>query len=198
MRRSAFSIGLLAILASACGSPAPSPPAADPSAIPDPAPATALGGLAALPQPHFDQHETMLGRALFHDTRLSGDGTVACVTCHQLDHGGAEPRRTSMGIHDQEGPINSPPVLNAVLNFAQFWDGRADTLETQCAGPVTNPLEMGASWDAVLPVLAADPWYASEIAAVHTDAACTQDVITGAIAEYERMLITPGRFDRFV
>ena len=191
-----------ALLAGACGSSAETPtrPAAPPpTAIPDPAPAQALGGLAALPAAHFDQREAMLGRRLFHDTRLSGDGTVACSTCHALDHGGAEARRTSLGIHGQEGPINSPPVLNAALNFAQFWDGRAADLEAQAAGPVTNPLEMGASWEAVLPVLAADPWYAAEFAAIHPVApAVTLENVTGAIAEYERMLITPGRFDRFV
>lgn len=195
-------LAFAALVTSACGSSAetpPTPPTPPPSAIPEPAPAQALGGLAALPEAHFDRREAMLGRRLFHDPRLSGDGTVACVSCHQLDHGGAEPRRTSLGIHGQEGPINSPPVFNAVLNFVQFWDGRAADLEAQCAGPVTNPLEMGAAWETVLPVIQADPWYAAEIAAVHPDApTCTQDVVTGAIAEYERMLVTPGRFDRFV
>lgn len=196
----------LAVLAAACGSgneaPAPaSSMAPAPTAIPDPAPAQPLGGLAALPDPHFDRPEAMLGRRLFFDARLSGDGTVACATCHQLDHGGAEARVTSLGIHQQVGPINAPSVLNSSLNFVQFWDGRAADLETQCAGPLTNPLEMGATWEQVIPSVQGDPTYVAVFATVYGGdgtAAITQEHITGAISEYERMLITPSRFDRFV
>ncbi|UJR84829.1 cytochrome-c peroxidase [Sandaracinus amylolyticus] len=195
----------VAALAIGCGSssesaeqPAPAPQAAT-TAIPEPAPPQALGGIQALPEARFERREALLGRALFHDPRLSGDGSVACVTCHQLEHGGAEPRRTSIGIGGQVGPINSPPVLNAALNFVQFWDGRAPDLETQCAGPITNPLEMGSSWDRVLSVLQNDPTYAAEFAAVFGgERPISQENVQSAIAEYERMLITPGRFDRFV
>jgi cytochrome c peroxidase len=172
---------------------------AAPDAIPAPAPAQALGGVAPLPQATFERREALLGRSLFHDPRLSGDGTVACVSCHQLDRGGAEPRRTSLGIGGQEGPINAPPVLNASLNFVQFWDGRAPDLETQCAGPITNPLEMGASWDVVLTTIREDPAYVAEFTAVYgSEQPITQDNVVGAISEYERMLITPGPFDRFL
>lgn len=194
-----------AALLAACGSsaetPAPTTTAPATDVIPDPAPAQALGGLAALPAATFQHDEAMLGRRLFFDPRLSGDGTVACATCHQLDHGGAEARVTSLGIHQQVGPINAPSVLNSSLNFVQFWDGRAADLEAQCAGPVTNPLEMGATWDQALAAVRSDPTYVETFAAVYGGdgaAAITQENVTGAISEYERMLITPGRFDRFV
>lgn len=193
-----------AVIATACGSSSEAPaPAATPSptAIPDPAPAQPLGGLSALPAADFNRPEAMLGRRLFFDARLSGDGTVACATCHQLDHGGAEARATSLGIHQQVGPINAPSVLNSSLNFVQFWDGRAVDLETQCAGPLTNPLEMGATWEQVIPAVQADPTYVSLFGTVYGGdgtAAINQEHITGAISEYERMLITPSRFDRFI
>ncbi len=196
-----------AALIAACGSsgeqstPPPTSSAPSPTAIPDPAPAQPLGGLQPLPAPTFDRPEAMLGRRLFFDPRLSGDGTVACATCHQLDHGGAEARVTSLGIHQQVGPINAPSVLNSSLNFVQFWDGRAADLETQCAGPVTNPLEMGATWEQALAAISGDPTYVSVFDTVYGGegaAAVTQEHVTGAISEYERMLITPGRFDRFV
>src|SRR5690606_17909499 len=67
--------------------------------------------LAVLTPVEVNMDKVRLGRDLFHDTRLSGDGTVACVTCHSLDHGGAEPRKTSIGIREQVGPINAPTVL---------------------------------------------------------------------------------------
>ena len=141
--------------------------------------------------------KVLLGRSLFHDTALSGDGTVACVTCHMLDHGGAEPRKTSTGIRGQVGPINSPTVLNAGFNFVQFWDGRAKDLQEQAAGPVENPIEMGAKWDEVVERLQKNAEYVATFAKLYKDG-ITKDSATDAIAEYEKSLITPSRFDKFL
>lgn len=144
-----------------------------------------------------DMDKVMLGRSLYHDTILSGDGTVACVTCHSLDHGGAEPRKTSKGIGGQIGPINSPTVLNSGYNFVQFWDGRAKDLQEQAAGPVANPIEMGADWDEVVKRLNENKEYAAAFAKLYDDGV-TQANATDAIAEYEKSLITPSRFDKFL
>ncbi len=141
--------------------------------------------------------KVLLGRSLFHDTALSGDGTVACVTCHMLDHGGAEPRKTSTGIRGQVGPINSPSVLNAGYNFVQFWDGRAKDLQEQAAGPVENPTEMGAKWDEVVVRLGKNKEYVAAFAKLYPEG-ITKDSATDAIAEYEKSLITPSRFDKFL
>ena len=141
--------------------------------------------------------KVMLGRSLYHDTMLSGDGTVACVTCHSLDHGGAEPRKTSKGIKGQIGPINSPTVFNSEYNFVQFWDGRAKDLQEQAAGPVANPIEMGANWDDVVERLKKNEKYAAAFAKLYDDG-ITQANTTDAIAEYEKSLITPSRFDKFL
>ncbi|MBC7173079.1 MAG: cytochrome-c peroxidase, partial [Polyangiaceae bacterium] len=138
-----------------------------------------------------------LGRRLFHDPKLSGDETVSCATCHSLDHGGAEARRTSTGIGSQVGPINSPTVLNAEFNFKQFWDGRAADLAEQAAGPITNPLEMGGDWPQLLERLNADPTYVNGFAALYPDGITQQSVID-AIVQYERSLVTPSRFDAFM
>jgi cytochrome c peroxidase len=171
------------------------PPAATPAAV---APATpAVEPLLPLDPLEVNMEKAMLGRGLFHDTRLSGDGTISCATCHSLDHGGAEPRRTSTGIRGQVGPINSPTVFNAALNFKQFWDGRAADLEEQAAGPVANPIEMGATWDQVLASLGEDDQFEAAFTAVYADG-ITQANVTDAIAEYERLLITPSPFDRYL
>jgi cytochrome c peroxidase len=139
----------------------------------------------------------VLGRKLFHDTILSGDGTVACSTCHALDHGGAEPRKTSTGIRGQIGPINSPTVLNSSHNFVQFWDGRAKDLREQAEGPVANPIEMGATWEGVVKRLQGNDKYAAEFAVLYKDG-ITKDNITDAVAVYEEALITPSRFDEYL
>ena len=68
-----------------------------------------------------------------------------------MDHGGAEPRKTSIGINGHVGPINSPTVLNSSYNFVQFWDGRAkDLRKSKPKVPFANPGEMGATWDGVV------------------------------------------------
>lgn len=154
--------------------------------------------LAALPPaPQTDSKKVALGERLYNEPRLSGDGTVTCASCHQLNRGGTDsPLRVSRGIHGQDGPINSPTTFNSTFSFVQFWDGRARTLEEQAAGPVENPKEMGASWPVVVRALQADPTYVSAFAEAYPDG-LTQANITHAIAEYERTLVTPARFDRF-
>jgi cytochrome c peroxidase len=144
-----------------------------------------------------DPAKVRLGRRLFHDPILSADGTVSCASCHALDHGGAEGRRTSLGIRGQVGPINSPTVLNARFHIAQFWDGRAADLREQAAGPVANPGEMGNTWDAVVATLNRSTAYPELFRAVYADgvsAVNTRD----AIAAYEETLVTPSRFDRWL
>lgn len=145
----------------------------------------------------LDMGKLALGRKLFHDPILSGDGTVSCATCHTLDHGGAEPRKSSTGIRGQVGPINSPTVLNSSLNFVQFWDGRAKDLREQAAGPVANPIEMGATWEGVVKRLNGNDEYMAEFATLYEDG-ITKDNVTDAIAVYEEALITPSRFDKYL
>lgn len=196
-----------ALALAACGSssteesaPAPSTEAT-PAVESAPRPtAPAESALAPLPDPDpaLDMRRVTLGRQLFHDTRLSGDETLSCASCHSLDHGGAEPRATSTGIRGQIGPINAPTVLNAGLNFVQFWDGRAPDLAAQAAGPVANPIEMGATWEQVVTRLSADEALRAEMTAIYGESGVTQENVTNAIAEYERSLLTPSRFDQFL
>ena len=183
-------IGGLAL--TACGSSDEAPTA--PVTAPTPPPPA----IEPLPEhATFDMPRALLGRRLYHDTRLSGDGTLSCASCHNVAEGGAEPRRVSTGIRGQQGPINSPTVLNSGLNFVQFWDGRAATLEEQAAGPVANPIEMGADWAVVIATLQASPSDVEDFMAVYPDG-ITQANVTNAIAEYERSLQTPARFDSFL
>ena len=84
-----------------------------------------------------------LGRQLFFDKRLSADGSVSCSSCHDPNLAFADGRRVSEGINGRRGTRNSPSLLNAMFNSAQFWDGRAETLEAQATEPLINPDEMG-------------------------------------------------------
>ena len=139
-----------------------------------------------------------LGRRLFHETRLSGDGSMSCASCHNLASGGVDRLPFARGIGGKEGSINTPTVFNSGLNFRQFWDGRAETLEDQVDGPLQNPAEMAGAWSKAISALAEDPSYAREFADIYHDG-ITPNNIRDAIATFERSLITPNsRFDRFL
>lgn len=195
---------LLSVTALACGDDSAPAAPATPEPTTAPAPATPEGPgdsepISALPSVETNMAEVELGRRLYFDPILSGDGTVSCSSCHSLDHGGAEDRRTSLGIGGHVGPINAPTVLNAGFNFRQFWDGRAEDLQDQAGGPVENPGEMGATFAQVIPRIQADEWYAARFAQVFgDDDPVTKEHITHAIAEYERSLVTPSPMDRYL
>jgi cytochrome c peroxidase len=161
-------------------------------------PVTVAPPLAVLPPaPATDAKKVALGSQLYFDTRLSGDGTISCASCHALDKGGTDaPLRTSVGIKGAVGPINAPTVFNSHLHLAQFWDGRAATLEEQAAGPVENPLEMGTTWPEAIERLKAVPYYVTAFQEAY-GGEITKEHVTHAIAEYERTLVTPSRYDRF-
>ena len=139
-----------------------------------------------------------LGFDLYHDTRLSGDNTISCASCHGLETGGVDRKQYSEGINGQFGGVNAPTVFNAALNAVQFWDGRAADLQAQAAGPPLNPVEMGsASFDEIAGKLAADPVMNERFLAIYPDGINEQS-ITDAIAEFEKTLLTPGRFDQYL
>lgn len=139
-----------------------------------------------------------LGERLFHDPALSKDNTVACATCHPLTAAGADRLKVSKGVEGRLGRRNAPTVFNAALNFAQFWDARAATLEAQVSGPLTNPDEMGSSWAEVTARLKARADYREAFDAIYANG-ITADNIADAIANFERTLVTPNaRFDRYL
>ena len=140
-----------------------------------------------------------LGRALFHDPRLSRDDSVSCASCHILSAGGDDDRKVSVGIEEQPGVINSPTVFNVGLNFKQFWDGRAETLEAQIDDPVQSPIEMGSLWPDIVAKLYRDPEYPARFKALYENDGISRKSIRNAIAEYMRSLTTPNsRFDQWL
>ena len=150
------------------------------------------------PMLDLDPERVALGRLLFSDTRLSADRTMACVSCHDLGRGGVDGRQFSIGIGGAVGGINAPSVLNSGYGFVQFWDGRAQTLEEQAAGPIHNPIEMGSNWVQVLERLRADPALVAAFERSYPDGLDAASVVD-AIASFERSLVTlDSRFDRYL
>jgi cytochrome c peroxidase len=142
-----------------------------------------------------------LGRMLYYDPRLSKNQDVSCNSCHRLDAYGVDGEATSKGDQGQRGGRNSPTVYNAAGYFTQFWDGRAASVEEQAKGPILNPIEMGMpSPAAVVARLKAIPGYRDAFGKAFPDRAdpITYDAVGTAIGAFERRLVTPSRWDKYL
>ncbi len=139
-----------------------------------------------------------LGKSLFHDTRLSHDNSVSCATCHDVENGGDDDLPTSVGIGGQTGDLNAPTVLNSGMSIAQFWDGRAASLEIQAEAPIHDLKEMGSNWEEVIGKLKLDANLVSQFQAIYPQGLNAKS-ICDAIANYERALVTvDSDFDKYL
>lgn len=141
-----------------------------------------------------------LGRLLYFEPLLSSNGKISCNSCHPLDHYGTTNSRYSIGVRGHVGRRNAPTVYNAAGLSRFFWDGRADTLAAQAAGPLGDPTEMGMNPVKVVAALVSIPGYQPLFTAAfpHEPQSITFSNVTAAIAEFERGLITPARWDRYL
>jgi cytochrome c peroxidase len=138
---------------------------------------------------------------LYYDTRLSKTGNNSCNSCHNLATFGVDNLPTSKGDNGGFGGRNSPTVLNAATHAFQFWDGRAKDVEEQAGGPILNPVEMAIpSKDFLIAKLKGIKEYNDMFKAAfptETDAVTYQNV-QNAIAAFERTLLTPSPFDKYL
>ena len=142
-----------------------------------------------------------LGKMLYFDPRLSKSWLISCNTCHNVATGGVDLLETSIGHGWAQGPRNSPTVLNAVFNLAQFWDGRAKDLQEQAKGPVQAAVEMNSTPERTIATLKSIPGYvdAFEAAFPGEADAVTFDNMATAIEAFEATLLTPSApFDRYL
>jgi cytochrome c peroxidase len=146
----------------------------------------------------YSAQKAYLGRLLYFDTRLSADGTVACGTCHKPELAFTDGAAVSIGIKGQKGTRNSPTVLNRAYSLAQFWDGRAMTLEAQVLGPMSNPVEMGSTHMAVVKTLRSVTGYRALFTRVFGSDEITIDRVAKAIATFERTIQSGNApYDRY-
>jgi cytochrome c peroxidase len=148
--------------------------------------------------PALDEHKVALGKQLFYESRLSRDNSVSCAHCHDLSRGGVDQLPHAIGIGGASGDVNTPTVFNSALNFVQFWDGRAATLEAQIDGPLHAPGEMDSNWPEVIAKLSQDATYVSAFTYLYAQG-ISDATIKDALATFERSLVTPNaRFDQFL
>jgi len=185
--------------------PGEAPPLPHAGPLANPRPQNQVGFPAALtasvipPASPLTPAAIALGQKLFFDSRLSGDGTVACATCHDPARAFTDGRPVSVGIYGRVGQRNAPTVLNALYNKTQFWDGRVNTLEQQAALPITNPFEMGSATIAeAVSRISNDSEYQSLFMQAFGRSINEHDMLR-AIATYERTLASfDSPFDHFI
>lgn len=137
-----------------------------------------------------------LGRQIYFDGRVSSDGSISCASCHHPDTGYTAHTQFGVGVGGQTGNRNSPVSYNRILSGAQFWDGRAASLEEQAVGPIANPIEMANTHDACIECLKGIPEYAMQFEAVFGPDSVNIDNVGKAIASFERAIVTgPSPYD---
>jgi cytochrome c peroxidase len=137
-----------------------------------------------------------LGRQLYFDPRLSSDFSISCAGCHDPDEGFAKHTQFGVGIKSQTGGRNSPISYNRILSDAQFWDGRAGSLEEQAVGPIANPIEMGNTHDACVTCLDGIPGYNMQFKKIFGK--LDIETVGQALASFERAVVTgPSPYDYY-
>ncbi|MBS1715819.1 MAG: di-heme enzyme [Armatimonadetes bacterium] len=144
-----------------------------------------------------------LGRHLFFDKRLSGNGTQSCASCHRPDRAFADDRPVTQGSTGEPGVRNPMSLVNVAYAGVLTWSNPGHrTLEAQVSVPLfgTHPVELGAEKDAVLKSLESESRYGPLFAAAFPghDGPYTIDQVSKALACFQRSLISAGSpYDRY-
>ena len=140
-----------------------------------------------------------LGRDLFFETRISGSGMLSCASCHNPSLNWEDGLDTAVGHGHQKLGRSTPTILNAAWNKANFWDGRAETLEEQALGPIEAAGEMNMPLDRMLEVLQGIPGYSAKFEKAYPGEGISNDTVAKAIANFERTVVSgEAPFDHWI
>jgi len=153
------------------------------------------------PKNPITKEKVELGKKLYFDPRLSKSGLISCNSCHNLSEGGDDGMSAAVGHKWTANPhhLSSPTVYNSVFNVKQFWDGRSPDLENQAQGPIQAAPEMSATPKHVVDTVKSMPSYVKEFRTAYgQDVKITFEKVADTIATFERTLVTPSAFDKFM
>jgi cytochrome c peroxidase len=131
-----------------------------------------------------------LGRYLFYEKKLSGDNSMSCATCHNLNNSFSDTNRYSVGIDGFFGNRQSMALVNLGWENFFFWDGRESTLENQILKPVINPIEMHEEWKDAVAKLNLDMDYRNRFFRAFGEEGIDSTKAAKAIAQFLRTLIS--------
>ncbi len=140
-----------------------------------------------------------LGKMLYFDNRLSGDGNMSCATCHNPMYGWSDGLPTAKGVESKVLGRASPTVINTAYNSIQMWDGRKASLEEQVMEPMEATLEMNIDIDLLFKWLQSNPGYIDAFEKAYPGKGINTDTVSKAIASFERSIISNNSpFDSWV
>ncbi len=144
------------------------------------------------------REKVALGRRLFFDPLLSRDYTLACASCHDPRRAFVDGLPIAEGIEDRHGTRNAPVLVNRAYGKAQFWDGRAASLEEQALQPIENPKEFDMSLEEVVARLKSHSDYAAFFQAAF-EREPNADDLGRAVASYVRTILSgDAPIDRYM
>jgi cytochrome c peroxidase len=164
-------------------------------------PYPALGPLPPVPVPRdnpMTPEKIELGKLLYFDPRLSGDGSIACAKCHDPKKGWSHDGTLSPAYPQTEHWRHSMTILNTAYRKRLMWDGRDSSLEAQAHGPIPSPFEMNMNKDLLEERLRNIPEYRKRFQAVFGRDVRFED-LTKALAAFERTIVSKhAPFDRYM
>lgn len=156
---------------------------------------------AGTPERPLSKERIELGRILFFEPRLAVDDRISCATCHQPSFYGAEPLAVSMGPSGKLLPRNTPTIFNTALQFVQHYGGNRSDVEDQAVRALPSPFAyQQKDLKAAEEKLRSLPGYRPLFERAFPGEAdpVTVKNLGLAIGAYERVLITPAPFDKFL
>src|SRR6516225_3155896 len=148
--------------------------------------------------PPADPLKLALGERLFADPRLSGDGSRACTTCHDIRTNGADGHRRDKAFDGSELALNTSTVFNAAPSFRLNWEGNFRTFEAEAEAVLDHGQILGTSVEKALEKLRADPETVHQFEEAYGHPPDRPSLLD-AIAAYEQSFLTPGsRFGRWL
>ena len=140
-----------------------------------------------------------LGKVLYFDPRLSGDGVTSCATCHNPGLGWTDGRAKAVGFKGKELGRASPTIINVGYNTIQMWDGRNKSLEDQATGPLDSRCEMRSDIVILEKWLSTNAEYKALFTKAYPNEAIGRVTLSKAIASFERTIISNNSpFDRWL
>lgn len=146
-----------------------------------------------------DLEKAKLGKQLFEDKVFSKDNSLSCASCHALPKAGCDNLPTYIGLHKKPGLLNTPTVLNASLNFRQFWDGRVKSLENVIDDHIENETVFANNWPKIEASVKSSTEYTGLFKTLYSSSNANADMIKNALVNYLNVLYTPDSpFDKFL
>lgn len=132
-----------------------------------------------------------LGRMLFYDKQLSGDGTLACAGCHVQSNGFSDTAQFSTGILGFKGGRQAMASFNMLWNNNEFfWDGRAHLLRDQAILPIQDSLEMNETLENVVSKLSSSQAYVDQFERAFGSTHINQLKISLALEQFMNSIVS--------